>query len=117
MAAAELRELVQLPGRPGAYIRPSVRMIRAQSMEAKSAPGWWFEPKWDGFRCLAFKDGGEVRLRELLVAMDGIFSFEALQARLQPAASRIARLAKETPTMLMLFDMLVDGQRGSAGRP
>jgi ATP-dependent DNA ligase len=119
-------------------------MIQAQSMEAHSAAalpegdGWWFEPKWDGFRCLAFKDGDEVRLQarsgkpltrffpevaehlaaiearrfvldgELLIAIDGVYAFEALQMRLHPAASRIARLCRETPAILMLFDMLMD---------
>jgi ATP-dependent DNA ligase len=118
-------------------------MIEVEApMEARAAPalptgeGWWFEPKWDGFRCLAFKDGGEVRLRaksgrplgryfpeivaavadfaqrrfvidgELLIAADGAFSFEALQMRLHPAASRIHRLARETPAGLTAFDML-----------
>jgi ATP-dependent DNA ligase len=119
-------------------------IVHARSMEAQSAPalpagdGWWFEPKWDGFRCLAFKDRAEIRLQarsgkpltrffpevaarlaaiaaerfvldgELLIAIDGLFSFEALQMRLHPAASRSARLARETPATLMLFDMLVD---------
>ncbi|HYE43031.1 MAG TPA: ATP-dependent DNA ligase [Caulobacteraceae bacterium] len=111
-------------------------------MEAKSAPalpsgeGWWFEPKWDGFRCLAFKDGGEVLLKaksgkpltrffpevaarlaalpaarfaldgELLIASGGRFSFEALQMRLHPAESRIRKLSRETPAAVALFDML-----------
>lgn len=125
---------------------PVVRaqILEAQTMEAQSSPtlpegdGWWFEPKWDGFRCLALRDGGEVRLLarsgkplgrffpevterlaripaekfaldgELLIAVGGLFSFEALQMRLHPAASRIARLARETPAILMLFDMLMD---------
>ena len=118
-------------------------------MEAKSAeslpdePGQWqFEPKWDGFRCLAYKDGGAVDLRgksgtslgrffpevvatlealpferfvvdgELVIELNGRMSFDALQARLHPAASRIRRLAQETPARLILFDMLV-GPDGS----
>ena len=115
----------------------------AMPMEAISAPalpegeGWWFEPKWDGFRCLAFKEGGEVRLKaksgkplgryfpevvaalaalpadrlvldgELLIASQGAFSFEALQLRLHPAESRIRKLAAETPAVIALFDMLL----------
>jgi len=114
-----------------------------EPMEAKSAAelpegeGWWFEPKWDGFRCLVFKDGEEVRLQaksgkpltryfpevveavrkarpkrfildgELLVAAGGAFSFEALQMRLHPAQSRIDRLARETPAVLTAFDLLL----------
>jgi ATP-dependent DNA ligase len=113
-------------------------------MEAKSAeslptePGQWqFEPKWDGFRCLAFKDGGAVELKgksgtslnryfpevvaaleetpferfvvdgELVIELNGRLTFDALQARLHPAESRIRRLSGETPARLILFDMLV----------
>jgi ATP-dependent DNA ligase len=111
-------------------------------MEARSAdrlptgPGWWYEPKWDGFRCLVFRDGETVVLQaksgkpltryfpevvaalaaipepgfaldgELLIPVAGGFSFEALQMRLHPAESRIRRLAAETPAILALFDML-----------
>jgi ATP-dependent DNA ligase len=114
----------------------------ALPMEAKSAPdlptgaGWWFEPKWDGFRCLVRKHGRKVALSaksgkllgryfpeivelirslradrfildgELMVELDGAWSFEALQARIHPAESRIRMLSEETPAMLMLFDML-----------
>jgi len=113
-------------------------------MEAKLAdalppdPGWWFEPKWDGFRCLAFRSGDEVDLRaksgkplaryfpdmvaalkalpvdrfivdgELTVAVDGRLSFDALQMRLHPAESRVRKLAAETPAALVLFDCLQD---------
>jgi ATP-dependent DNA ligase len=119
-------------------------------MEAKSAealpdePGQWqFEPKWDGFRCLAFKENGEVELRgksgtslsrffpevvatlrnvpfdrfvvdgELVIELHGRSTFDALQARLHPAASRIRRLSLETPARLIMFDMLM----GSDGSP
>ena len=97
---------------------------------------WQYEPKWDGFRCLAFKNGGNVELRaksgkdlgryfpevvellqgvkaqqfvvdgELVIAVAGRLTFDALQMRLHPAASRIERLARETPARLVLFDML-----------
>ncbi|HEY5206116.1 MAG TPA: ATP-dependent DNA ligase [Roseiarcus sp.] len=113
-------------------------------MEARSAetlpnePGkWQFEPKWDGFRCLAYKEAGAVELRgksgtslsrffpevaaalldvpverfavdgELVIELNGRMTFDALQARLHPAASRIRRLSQETPARLILFDMLV----------
>jgi ATP-dependent DNA ligase len=111
-------------------------------MEARSADqlpdgeGWWFEPKWDGFRCIAVRDGDQIALQaksgkpleryfpdivellrglkpdpfvidgELLVPAGGRFSFEALQMRLHPSESRIRRLAGETPAVLTLFDML-----------
>lgn len=115
-------------------------------MEARSetrlpdGPGWWFEPKWDGFRCLAMRDGGEILLQsksgkpltryfpevavalaelatrrfvvdgELLIARDGGFSFEALQLRLHPAESRIRKLAAAEPATLATFDMLIDAK-------
>ena len=113
-------------------------------MEAKlteglpGGDGWQFEPKWDGFRCLAFRSGGEIVLQsksgkplaryfpevvealramradrfvvdgELVIPLDGALSFDALQMRLHPAASRIAKLSRETPAQLMLFDCLAD---------
>ena len=103
-------------------------------------PGWQFEPKWDGFRAIAVKRDGQVaiwsksgkplgryfpELVELLVAnasprfvldaeivvpLGEVLSFGALQARLHPAPSRIARLSRETPAQMMLFDALeLDG--------
>jgi ATP-dependent DNA ligase len=121
-------------------------------MEAKSAealpdePGrWQFEPKWDGFRCLAFKQGESVRLMgksgkpldryfpevvetlsqiplerfvvdgELVIELNGRLAFDALQARLHPAASRIRRLSIETPARLILFDMLIGPDGANVG--
>jgi ATP-dependent DNA ligase len=123
--------------------------LDAAPMEAKSAetlpnePGrWQFEPKWDGFRCLAFRQGEAVELKgksgtslgrffpevvaalvdvpferfvldgELVIELNGRMTFDALQARLHPAASRIRRLSQETPARLIVFDMLV-GPDGS----
>ena len=107
---------------------------------------WQFEPKWDGFRCLAFRDGDAVELMsksgkplgryfpEILAALAAVdahrfvldgelvlpegdrLSFAALQMRLHPAASRIARLARETPAQLMLFDCLQIGGKDLSGR-
>ena len=114
--------------------------MEARLVEAiPEGDGWQFEPKWDGFRCLAFRDGAEVALMsksgkplasyfpevvtllgglgedrfvldgELIVALGGTLSFAALQARLHPAASRIARLSRDTPAQLVLFDALQIG--------
>jgi ATP-dependent DNA ligase len=116
-------------------------------MEARSndelplGEGWQFEPKWDGFRCLAFRDGGEVDLRsksgkplgryfpeivealltldadlfvldgELVLPVDEVLSFGALQLRLHPATSRIEKLSRETPAQIMVFDCLQLGER------
>ncbi len=113
--------------------------MEARTEEALPAePGeWQYEPKWDGFRCLAFREGEAVELRaksgkplgryfpevlallaglpferfvvdgELVIEIDGRLSFDALQMRLHPAESRIRKLAAETPARLVLFDMLV----------
>jgi ATP-dependent DNA ligase len=99
---------------------------------------WQFEPKWDGFRCLAFRKGNAVQLiaksakpltryfpeivaalaavradhfildGELLIAVGKTLSFAALQMRLHPAQSRINKLAAETPALFMAFDILAD---------
>ena len=117
-------------------------------MEAKlvealpTDPGWWFEPKWDGFRCLAFRAGDEVELKaksgkplgryfpdmlaalralpvdrfvvdgELTISVDGRLAFDALQMRLHPAESRVRKLAAEQPAALVLFDCLLDARGG-----
>ncbi len=113
-------------------------------MEAKLAAlptgdGWQFEPKWDGFRCIVYRDGDEIALMsksgkpldrffpevvslvagltarrfvvdgELIITLDGALAFDALQARLHPAPSRIGKLSRETPAQLMLFDCLATG--------
>jgi ATP-dependent DNA ligase len=104
--------------------------------ELPEEPGWQFEPKWDGFRCLAFCAGEEIELRtksgkpltryfpemaavlrglppsrfvldgELAIPVGATFSFDALQMRLHPAESRIKKLAAETPAILFAFDLL-----------
>jgi ATP-dependent DNA ligase len=98
--------------------------------------GWRFEPKWDGFRCLAFRAGDEVELKaksgkpltryfpdmasvlrslprdrfvldgELVIPVEGVFSFDALQLRLHPAESRVRKLAASNPAVLVAFDCL-----------
>jgi len=113
-------------------------------MEAKSVEKlpagdiWQYEPKWDGFRCLAFRDGNKVDLQsksgqplaryfpevvdallelkarqfvidgEIVVPVKGKFSFDDLLMRIHPAASRVKKLSKETPAKLIVFDLLVD---------
>ena len=104
--------------------------------ELPQGPGWQYEPKWDGFRCLAARDGDAVELwsksgkplgryfpeieallaglktkrfaidSELLIEQGGAIAFDALQLRLHPAESRIRKLAAATPAMLMAFDCL-----------
>jgi ATP-dependent DNA ligase len=107
-----------------------------------TSPEWQYEPKWDGFRCLAFRDGRSVELQskagrplaryfpelvdvlrglkaerfvldsEIVVPSDGGFSFDALLQRIHPAASRIQKLAVETPAILIVFDLLVNARGG-----
>ena len=102
---------------------------------------WQYEPKWDGFRCLAFRDGKDVELRsksgqplaryfpevveslralpakrfvldgELVIPVGRDLSFDALLLRIHPAASRVAKLSAETPARYVVFDLLVD-ERG-----
>jgi ATP-dependent DNA ligase len=109
--------------------------------------GWQYEPKWDGFRCLVFRDGAEVELQskagrplgryfpeivsliaglgaerfaldgELIIPVSGILSFEALQLRLHPAESRVRKLAAATPAQLMLFDCLALDGRSLIAAP
>ncbi|KRB29758.1 ATP-dependent DNA ligase [Mesorhizobium sp. Root695] len=126
------------------HAKPSFAVpLDTEPMEAKaaatlpdSAGQWQYEPKWDGFRCLAFKAGDEVDLRaksgkplgryfpevvsmlrvlratdfvvdgEIVIEVNGALSFDALQMRLHPAESRVRKLSVETPARLILFDML-----------
>ena len=125
-------------------VRPGIAPMEAKLVDAlPEGEGWRFEPKWDGFRCLAFRDGAQVELQskagkplgryfpevvatlaalpqhrfvvdgELIIPLGGILSFDALQMRLHPAESRIRRLARETPAQLMLFDCLADREGAS----
>jgi ATP-dependent DNA ligase len=121
---------------------PPLAPMEARSVDAlPDGEGWQFEPKWDGFRCLVFRDGEKVALQskagrplgryfpevadlvralpeprlildgELIIRINGGLSFDALQMRLHPAESRIRKLATETPATLMLFDCLQLGAR------
>lgn len=113
--------------------------MEAHIADAIPAKGnWQFEPKWDGFRCLAFRDMDRIALHgksgkaltiyfpeivhalgalsakrfvldgELVIPEGDKLSFDALQARLHPAESRRRKLAAETPALYVLFDLLAD---------
>jgi ATP-dependent DNA ligase len=122
--------------------RPFSPMEALSVERIPSGEQWQYEPKWDGFRCLAFRDGSKVELQsksgrpmtryfpelisaierlkpdkfvfdgEIVIPADGAFSFDALLQRIHPAQSRVRRLAAETPALLILFDLLV----GADGR-
>jgi len=124
-----------------------VPMEALLAAELPEGDGWQYEPKWDGFRCIARRDGENVEMisrsgkplgryfPEVLEVLSGIrekrfvvdgelilpladrLDFEALQMRLHPAESRIRKLAKETPAQLMLFDILEVGSKSFDGHP
>jgi ATP-dependent DNA ligase len=103
-----------------------------------SGPEWQYEPKWDGFRCIAFRDGTRVDLQsksgkpltryfpelaaallalkpkqfvvdgEIVIPVDGHLSFDELLMRIHPAASRVLKLSQEHPSVFIVFDLLVD---------
>jgi ATP-dependent DNA ligase len=108
--------------------------------ELPAGPEWQYEPKWDGFRCLAFRDrkrielmskGGKPLTRyfpelvqalsaleakkfvidgEIVIPVDGTLSFDQLLMRIHPAASRVKKLSESTPCVFIVFDLLVDGR-------
>jgi ATP-dependent DNA ligase len=114
-------------------------MLAKRVSELPQGEGWIFEPKWDGFRALVFRDGSETLLQsrdekslnryfpelieqleaqlpprcvldgEIVVARGGALDFEALQTRIHPAASRVKLLAQEIPSSMVFFDLLCEG--------
>ena len=125
-------------------IAPPFPPMEALSVdELPAGPGWQYEPKWDGFRCIVFRDGDEIALQsksgealgryfpeivdavdavaarrfvldgELVVRRSGSASFDDLLMRIHPAESRVTKLAAEHPAELVVFDLLVD-ERGNS---
>ena len=106
--------------------------------ELPAGPQWHYEPKWDGFRCVAFRDGAKINLQsksqkpltryfpelvsalaalkaktfvldgEIVIPVDGDLSFDDLLMRIHPAASRIQKLSQATPSVFIVFDVLAD---------
>jgi ATP-dependent DNA ligase len=128
-------------------VRPPLVPMLARLERELPADGYLYEPKWDGFRCLAFRTGPEVDLRsrnqrplaryfpelveallalreerfvldgEIVATVDSRADFLALLARLHPAASRVVRLSRETPALFIAFDLLALGDEDLRGRP
>src|SRR3712207_3791542 len=127
-------------------VRPPVAPMLGKLVGELREDGPVYEPKWDGFRCLAFRCGDEVDLRsrhdrpfaryfpevveavralgadvaldgEIVVTREGDFDFAALMGRLHPAASRVERLARETPARFVAFDVLAIGDEDLRERP
>jgi ATP-dependent DNA ligase len=118
--------------------RPYPPMEAVSVDEIPTGKDWQYEPKWDGFRCLAFRDGAKIELQsksgqpltryfpelveslgalkakrfvldgEIVVPRERVFSFDDLLQRIHPAASRVKKLATETPGLLIVFDLLVN---------
>jgi len=127
---------MQLPVNP-----PILPMLAKRVSELPTDGTWMFEPKWDGFRALVFRDGDEVFIQsrdekpltryfpellgpllsqlpprcvldgELVIAKDGALDFEALQLRLHPAESRVKLLSQQIPASIVFFDLLSEGKR------
>src|SRR6266704_5267920 len=129
-------------------VNPPVLPMLAKRVGALPLGGTWiFEPKWDGFRALVFREGDEIMIQsrdakplnryfpellevlgaqlparcvldgEIVVAKDGALDFEALQLRIHPAASRVKLLSQEIPASIVFFDLLAEGDRDLRGEP
>ena len=133
---------MQLPVNP-----PILPMLAKRVGELPTGGTWIFEPKWDGFRALVFRDGDEVFIQsrdekplnryfpellgpirsqlpkrcvldgEIVLARDGALDFEALQLRIHPAESRVKMLAQEIPASIVFFDLLSKGDRDLRATP
>ncbi len=126
---------------------PILPMLAKRLGELPPGEGWIFEPKWDGFRTLIFRDGDEIFIQsrdekplnryfpelidplkaqlpsrcvldgELVIARGGSLDFDALQLRLHPAASRVKLLSGEMPASVVFFDLLCEGNRDLRSTP
>jgi ATP-dependent DNA ligase len=124
---------------------PFLPMLAKRVSDLPAGANWMFEPKWDGFRALVFRDGDEVLLQsrdekslnryfpelpaplrahlparcvldgEIVIAKNGALDFDALQLRIHPAASRVKLLSQDIPASIVLFDILAEGDRDLRG--
>jgi ATP-dependent DNA ligase len=133
---------MELPVNP-----PILPMLAKRVDQLPSAGDWIFEPKWDGFRALIFRDGKEVMIQsrdekplnryfpelidpllkqlptkcvldgEIVIAQKGALDFDSLQLRLHPAASRAKMLSEQIPASIVFFDLLAEGKRDLRNTP
>src|SRR6266498_4256508 len=126
---------------------PILPMLAKRVGELPVAGTWIFEPKWDGFRALVFRDADEILIQsrdekplnryfpelveplrsqlptrcvldgEIVVARNGALDFDALQLRLHPAESRVKLLSQEIPSSIVFFDLLSEGERDLRSLP
>ena len=122
-------------------------MLSKRIGELPTEGTWIFEPKWDGFRALVFRDADEILIQsrdgkslnryfpelidplraqlptrcvvdgELVIAKGGVLDFEALQLRIHPAASRVKLLSQESPASVVFFDLLCKGDQDLRSQP
>src|SRR5580658_3421155 len=120
---------------------PVAPMLAKLARELPTSPGLYYEPKWDGFRCIVFRDGAEVELGsrnekpltryfpelvsalqrelparcvldgEIVIAGTGGLDFDALSQRIHPAEKRIRQLAEATPASFVAFDLLAQDRK------
>ncbi|HEU4794522.1 MAG TPA: ATP-dependent DNA ligase, partial [Pyrinomonadaceae bacterium] len=133
---------MQLPVNP-----PLLPMLAKRVAELPRAGDWIFEPKWDGFRALIFRDRDEVLLQsrdekplnryfpeliepvlaqlptrcvldgEIVISKEGALDFDSLQLRIHPAESRIKLLSQQIPASIVFFDLLAEGKRDLRAEP
>ena len=126
---------------------PVAPMLAKRVDEIPAEGAWLFEPKWDGFRTLIFRDGDDITIQsrdqktlnryfpellaplaaqlppqcvldgEIVIAGPNGLDFEALQLRIHPAASRVKLLAQQTPASIVFFDLLAEGERDLTQHP
>jgi ATP-dependent DNA ligase len=134
--------VVQLPVEP-----PVLPMLAKRVEELPAGDGWIFEPKWDGFRAIVFRDGDEILIQsrdekplnryfhdlldplrsalpkrcvldgEIVIVKEHGLDFDQLQLRLHPAASRVRMLSQQSPASIVFFDLLAEGDRDLRGEP
>ena len=122
-------------------------MLAKRVDELPAGETWIFEPKWDGFRALVFRDGDEILIQsrdtkplnryfpelletlraqlparcvldgEIVIATESGLDFETLQLRIHPAASRVKLLSQQTPASIVFFDLLSEGDLDLRGEP
>jgi ATP-dependent DNA ligase len=133
---------MELPVNP-----PLLPMLAKRVDELPPGEDWIFEPKWDGFRALIFRDNDEILIQsrdekplnryfpellpplqealparcvldgEIVIVKDNELDFDLLQLRLHPAASRVSLLSKQTPSSVVFFDLLCEGDRDLRNEP
>ena len=126
---------------------PVLPMLAKRVSDLPTGEDWIFEPKWDGFRALVFRDGEEILIQsrdekplnryfpelidpllsslpsrcvldgEIVIVKDEELDFDALQLRLHPAASRVKLLSRQTPSSIVVFDLLCIGDRDLRAEP